>query len=217
MDKVSVYRTHIENCIRNADKYSSKCPRTILAMSGMSGKKTRHFYNNICSLPDTRYLEIGTWKGSSFFSAIHGNNIHATAIDNWSYSTENIREEFFRNLSHYTGVNVVSVIENDCWNVTLDKTFNIYLYDGDHTMESHARALAHFINNMDDVFIYMVDDWNDLRVREGTIKGISDANIHVKYQREIYTTDDNSHPVVHGEHSDWHNGLCIFVLTKHHM
>ena len=29
-------------------------------MEGMSGKKPRHFYNNVCSMNDARYLEIGT-------------------------------------------------------------------------------------------------------------------------------------------------------------
>lgn len=32
-------------------------------MDGMSGIKTRHFYNNLLNYYDARYLEIGTWKG----------------------------------------------------------------------------------------------------------------------------------------------------------
>ena len=29
-------------------------------MDGMTGKKTRHFYNNLLNTEDARYLEIGT-------------------------------------------------------------------------------------------------------------------------------------------------------------
>ena len=42
-------------------------------------------------------------------------------------------------------------IENDCFNVdvsTLSK-FNIYMYDGNHTNESHYNALLHFYNCLD--------------------------------------------------------------------
>ena len=52
---------HIEKCLKLSDKYESNITPKILNMDGMSGKKTRHFYNNICSMKDARYLEIGTW------------------------------------------------------------------------------------------------------------------------------------------------------------
>lgn len=92
--------------------------------------------------------------------------------------------------------------------------FNVYLYDADHSEVSHSRALTHFVDSMDDVFIYIVDDWNDLRVRIGTMNGISSANLQIGYQREIYTSDDNTHSVTHGSGSDWHNGISLFVLKK---
>jgi hypothetical protein len=53
-------------------------------MKGYSGKKTRHFYNNLLSIEDARYLEIGTWKGSTLYSAMYGNKAQITYIDNWS-------------------------------------------------------------------------------------------------------------------------------------
>lgn len=33
---------------------------------------------------DVRYLEIGTWKGSSICSEMSNNKITCTVIDNWS-------------------------------------------------------------------------------------------------------------------------------------
>ena len=38
---------HITNSISNAEQYKSKLPLELLSMNGMSGKKTRHFYNNM--------------------------------------------------------------------------------------------------------------------------------------------------------------------------
>ena len=53
---------HVEEMLSLADNYKSNVTPEILNMDGMSGKKTRHFYNNICSMKDTRYLEIGRGK-----------------------------------------------------------------------------------------------------------------------------------------------------------
>lgn len=43
MNTVSAYTDHVEASLRAADRYSSKCPKNLLQMEGMSGKKTRHF------------------------------------------------------------------------------------------------------------------------------------------------------------------------------
>lgn len=215
MNLVDLYRTRIEQALERADRYDSKCSRALLRMEGMSGKKTRHFYNALCAFPDTRYLEIGTWKGSTLCAALEGNQIQAVAIDNWSYSPEDIRSEFWANLTLYKGDNVVRVLEQSCWDVKdIGMTCNVYLYDGDHTTESHEKALTHFLTSLDDVFIYIVDDWNDPRVRRGTLSGISAASLQICYRRDLLTSDDGVHPSVHSQQSDWHNGIAMFVLQK---
>ena len=38
---------HIEKCLNLTNEYKSKITPEILNMDGMSGKKTRHFYNNM--------------------------------------------------------------------------------------------------------------------------------------------------------------------------
>ena len=73
---------HIELSLKQADMYKSKIEDEILTMECMSGKKTRHFYNNLCLMNNARYLEIGTWKGSSICSAMCNNKMSCVAIDN---------------------------------------------------------------------------------------------------------------------------------------
>ena len=77
-------RAHVERAFENAEKGESKITQEIIDMEGMSGIKTRHFYNNLLNRDDARYLEIGTWKGSSICSAMCGNKAKAVCIDNWS-------------------------------------------------------------------------------------------------------------------------------------
>ena len=66
---------HINDCLTKTNNYESKINQDILNIEGMTGKKTRHFYNNICNMGDTRYLEVGCWKGSSICSAMINNNM----------------------------------------------------------------------------------------------------------------------------------------------
>jgi hypothetical protein len=78
------YKTLIDTAFKNAENDISKLTDDILSMEGMTGKKTRHFYNNLLNTEDARYLEIGCWKGSSVCSAMYGNKAKIVCIDNWS-------------------------------------------------------------------------------------------------------------------------------------
>lgn len=206
---------HVEECLNLANEYKSKVTPKILNMAGMSGKKTRHFYNNICSMKEARYLEIGTWKGSSICSAMCNNKMTCVAIDNWS-EFGGPKRQFLKNFNKFKGENNATFIEKNCWDVDVSKLgkFNIYMYDGNHTEKSHFQALNHYLECLDDEFIYLIDDWNWKEVRDGTIKSIKDNKCEILYQKDIRTTNDNSHTKRPGRKSDWHNGISIFVLKK---
>jgi len=81
---METYKTLIETAFENAENCNSKITDDIIQMEGMSGTKTRHFYNNLLNTEDARYLEIGTWKGSSVCSAMCNNQAKVVCIDNWS-------------------------------------------------------------------------------------------------------------------------------------
>lgn len=211
---------HVKICIENATQNKSKINDDILNMEGMSGKYTRHFYNNLCSLEDCRYLEIGTWAGSSVCSAMYKNNATVLCIDNWS-EFNGPKDEFYRNFNTYRGENKAFFLEKDCMKVVrsdiyklgLDK-FNIYLYDAGHTQQEQYLALTKYINFMDDTFIFIVDDWNWHAVQKGTKEAISNLNLRVVYEKEIFLTNDNSHSPQPLARDTWWNGIYIAVLSK---
>ena len=68
----------------------TKISDEIKFMSGMSGRKYRYLINNLVSLiSNPRYLEIGSWAGSTVCSALYGNQAKAVCIDNWlKFETE---------------------------------------------------------------------------------------------------------------------------------
>ena len=199
---------HIKKCLNLTDQFKSKITTGILNIDGMSGKKTRHFYNNICSMKEARYLEIGTWKGSSLCSAMCNNKITCVGIDNWC-EFGGPKNEFLNNFNKFKGENNATFIEKNCWDIDVSKLgkFNIYMYDGNHTETSSFQALNHYLPCLDDEFIYLVDDWNYPPCRTGTISSIKDNKLEILYQKEIFTPSNNNQ-------NDWHNGICIFVLKK---
>lgn len=209
------YKTHIERAFENAENGISKITPGVIALSGMTGTKTRHFYNNLISMPDARYLEIGTWKGSSVCSAMCGNGASVTCIDNWS-EFGGPKEEFLVNFAEYKGDNTASFIEADCFavDVTLLPKYNVYMYDGNHTMDSHQKALLHYYPVLDDIFILVVDDWNWQDVRDGTRSAIETLNCKILYQKEIRLTSDNSHTDMTEAAATWWNGIYVAVLQK---
>jgi hypothetical protein len=209
------YRNIIDTAFENAENNFSKITQEILDIDGMSGKKTRHFYNNLLNTEDARYLEIGTWKGSSVCSAMCNNKAKVVCIDNWS-EFGGPKEDFLVNFEKFRGENDATFIESDCYLVdvlTLPK-FNIYMYDGNHTNESHYRALMHYYDCLDDMFIFIVDDWNWEDVRNGTINSIKKLNLKVLYQREIRLTWDNSHTSRPYADNTWWNGIYVAILQK---
>jgi hypothetical protein len=209
------YKTLIETAFQNAENNFSKITNDIISMEGMTGIKTRHFYNNLLNSPDARYLEIGTWKGSSVCSAMCGNKAKVLCIDNWS-EFGGPKNEFLVNFKKFKGENEATFIENDCYKVDISvlPKFNIFMYDGNHTNESHYNALLYYYNCLDDVFIFIVDDWNWKDVREGTINSIQKLNLKVLYEKEVRLTDNNSHTPQPQARNTWWNGIYVAILQK---
>lgn len=213
---------HITDSIKKAEKGISKINSSdnlgndILNYEGLTGTKTRHLYNNLCSIPDLKYLEIGTWYGSSSISALYKNNIHGVFIDNWSQFNGN-KNILINALEKFKTNSTYTIIENDCWAVDTEQLgfFDIYLYDGGHSENDHYMALKYYINNMFNDFIFIVDDYNWSEVRDGTFKAIQDLNLEIVFRHEIFISpEDLENMPLHKGKNTWWNGCGIFLLRK---
>jgi SAM-dependent methyltransferase len=201
----------------DAREYKGKLNEYVLSIQGMSGRKFRYFLNNvIANVSNPRYLEIGSWAGSTFCSAILGNTVKATAIDNWSLFGGPV-QHFFANLANCGGLNArTSVLFEDFRKVdykALGK-FNVYLFDGPHAYQDQYDALSYAWDALTDEFVFICDDWNWPAVRAGTLDAVRELGLEVLTQIEVRTTDDDTTPEATGGESDWHNGYYIAVLRK---
>ena len=205
----------VRHSLYNAEHLISKICPEIYNMEGMTGKKTRHFYNNLLATDDARYLEIGTWKGSSVCSAMYGNCATIVCVDNWIYF-EGPKDEFLNNFNKFMGENNGTFIENDCFTLSVADLplFNIYMYDGDHKYEDQYKALTYYYDCLDDIFIFVVDDWNHDPVREGTRDAIRDLKLQIMFEHEIRLTDNGGHTPQPEATNTWWNGMYVAVLKK---
>jgi hypothetical protein len=181
----------------------------------MSGQKYRTFINNLVgSHPDARYLEIGSWTGSTATAALYGNSVRAVCIDNWS-QFGGPKATFVANIERVLSPTIdFQFIEKDFRSIdyTLIGNFNVYLFDGPHEERDQYDGIMVVRPALDKSFILIVDDWNSRQVRLGTFRAIRDAGYSISSSVEIRTTQDNTHPPVSGKNSDWHNGYFIAVL-----
>ena len=226
------YSKNLKLSLLQALAVNTKISDEIKFMSGMSGKKYRYLINHLVYLIENpRYLEIGSWAGSTVCSALYGNKVKAVCIDNWLkfdteeylkkvYNTKDQKKEFEENIKKVlkSSENIdFKFIESDFRKVNYKElgNFNIYCYDALHDEKSQYEGISIVQSALDDVFILIIDDWNWQEVRKGTLKALDDLKISVISKIEVKTTQDNSMPKLFlGQYSDWHNGYFIAVCKK---
>jgi Methyltransferase domain len=194
-------------------------PDFVRAIDGMSGQKYRTFINNLVgSHPDARYLEIGSWQGSTAAAALYGNSVKALCIDNWS-QFGGPKSAFLANIERVQSQSPAvefRLIEKDFRRVDYTSLgrFNIFLFDGPHEEMDQYDGIMVARPALEKSFVLIVDDWNWQQVRLGTFRAIRDARYSIAFSIEIRTTQDNSYPEFYtGKGSDWHNGYFIAVLV----
>lgn len=179
----------LRNAIDCSQRFESKIiDRNMLFFGGhMTSPQSRHVLNNICSLPDARYLEIGTHKGASLISALYKNNVtYGYAIDNWA-EFGNCRAELLNNIAQYIPNYPLVFIEKDSFSIDVTRLpkFNIYFYDGGHSVIDQEKAFTYFNTCFDDLFIAIVDDWMWEQVRVGTYKAFNALNYNILFEKEV--------------------------------
>jgi hypothetical protein len=214
LNLINKYKSLIEKSYENAEKNISKINNDGMNIDGMNidgmtGIKIHHFCNNILNTDDSRYLEICCWKPSSVYWAMYNNNAKILCIENYNKSAD-AKNEFLNNLNKFKGNNEVIFIESNCFELDISKLskFNIYMYVGIRTELAHYNALFYYYNCLDDIFIYIVDNWYWQKVRDGTNKVIKDLNLKILYEKNIIKSNYIATP------DKWMYGIYIVLLQK---
>jgi hypothetical protein len=213
----NLYSQLLDNAFNRALALDGKVSLHVQSMVGMSGRNYRLMINNLVgSMPAARYLEVGSWAGSTACSAMEGNRVTVTCIDNWS-EFGGPKAQFLSNTNLCLSDNIAfTFIESDFRAVNYGGIgkYNIYLFDGPHSQQDQYDGVAFALPALDDQFVFIVDDWNWQAVRDGTHAAIAASNLNILYSIEVRTTQDNTHAETAQQNSDWHNGYFLSVLEK---
>lgn len=212
---------HVIKSFNMANTWQTKLSRDAFQLEGMSGSKTRIFYNELCSLEfpgrPTQYLEVGTWKGSTLCSALQYNaNCHGTVIENWALFG-GPKTEFEENVNKFEFADRLTVIEEDVFafdTSKIEKKIDIYLYDGDHDEIHQYKGITHIWPVLADEAVIIVDDWNAAQVRKGTFDGLRDVGATIIEKFEIMYTVDNTHTPMNIASREFWNGIGVFIVSK---
>ena len=236
---VSVLIEHVRKSIRKATIGVSKLSGEALAVEGMSSSKVRHLLNNLCNLKGTRYLEIGSYKGSTLVAAVVGNEetlVRASAIDDFS-QFGGPRQAFWDNVDAHIHPklrfsNRFLFVEEDAFtDAALEELakplklgrgdgnsesrsdsadreqYNVYMYDGGHTVEDHRRAFTHIKSLLAPLFIVVIDDWNQEQAKGGSREAFLELGWTVVYETELPSRGN-------GDEDLWWNGLAVAIVQK---
>tara|TARA_R110000824_G_scaffold146823_1_gene315947 strand:+ start:16548 stop:17351 length:804 start_codon:yes stop_codon:yes gene_type:complete len=90
---------------------------------------------------------------------------------------------------------------------------DIYFYDGGHTWENQRAALVEFRECFADEFIFIVDDFDTIEVRQGTAEGIRLLGVKSGYD-VLYSVETQDWNENREDSNGWGGGLFVSYLKK---
>jgi len=209
---------HVKKSIQLASQEKGKLSPQVLQIDGMTSTKGRYLLNHLCSFPDTVYLEVGSWKGSSLVSALYQNKAlrKAYAVEKWVRYADNgfdfgdVREEFRSNVRSCLDGLPLTVHERDCFSVNvkeIPEKITLYFYDGEHREEDQKMAFTYFNDRLASEFIAVVDDWNWECCRKGTFAAFDELGYQVLFEQYLPANHD-------ADTANWWNGMYVAVIRK---
>jgi hypothetical protein len=192
-------------------------PQEILNLTGMSSYANRLLLNHLCK-SRVNYLEIGSWKGSTFISALYKNTFcRGISIDNhqefknheFKTSEDELRATCEK---HLVNDEQYRLITADCFSddISLDIKFDVYFYDGFHSYEDQYKAIKHFYKNMNSIFVYICDDYSIDHIERGTKDAMRDMNIQIISEYKLF-----GNQLIHQcTREGFWNGLYVALCVK---
>jgi hypothetical protein len=162
--------------------------------------------NRICSYEDGNYLEVGLMNGSTFIPAIYNNKVKGLGIE------INPNQILMDNLKELIGdKNRYKIEFKDSWEYEISKndlnSISVFFYDGDHSPEGQKKAFTYFEPMFKKRFVMIIDDWNEVAVREPSLIGLKESGYKVLYHNDVFSGGC-------GESETWWNGIGVFFLEK---
>ncbi len=147
-----------------------------------------HLINNLCELKGASHLHMGVLAGDSFVAALYGNQEELNKQIAVDWFKECPKDVFLANCKKHLNIEKCQIIDEECFNVaksSITSPIDIYLYDADHCLMAHEKAITYYNDVFADVFIVVIDDWECPWIRKPTFKAFDKMGYKVLYEAAI--------------------------------
>lgn len=161
--------------------------KSIEGMCDLATLAMLNFAVSHCMEDNEQYLEIGTWKGRTVISALQQNDRLATVIDPLTFDDSSTA--FYRNIQQCGVDDRINMHQMPWESFKPDDDFDrigVFLYDGDHGLESSYNGLNGFLPFLSDEAIIVVDDLVMRPVRRDMYRWLHEHDSIIQF---YYETD----------------------------
>lgn len=234
LPRVKLLRKAVNGAVFIGENRMSVLPQSILDLEeGYSSGCSRHLFNSLHrNMPfQHRYLEVGTWMGTTLAASLYGNpNTVALGVEPWyKYTFKTAGVEYANNSYERCKARIDSVIPADGMHgqYTLVDSFAMDLSCAkivekaggkidvflDRGKDDYPHVLSHVWDALGDVFVLLCETWNHDPVRLLTWQTIVNKGGYVHHMVELRTTlngdiEDNAIP------QTFKTGLFVAVIEK---
>lgn len=215
-----------------ADKEQSKISERERELFGFSSSRLKALLNNLCSPDNTRYLEIGVYKGSTLLSALYGNKTcKAVAVENYKYDArepkkwadegqiwENMKSQLAANISRYaydtSPVNTenLTLLEADFDKAPLEQygPYDVCFFDvAPVTQETYSKFFESVLPQLNSKSIVVFSQFSNETSSDDLEKALRDNSDKV-------TVDWRQQRISSGisDSTKYYSGILVVGLTK---
>ncbi|NGX47847.1 MAG: hypothetical protein K1000chlam3_01232 [Chlamydiae bacterium] len=158
------------------------------SLKNLGSKPYYHLLNNLCELKGASHLHVGLLAGDSFVAALYENQSNLKKQIGLDWFQECPKNIFLSNCKEHLNLDKCLILNSECFNVdksVFDAPIDIFLYDADHSLIAHERALTYYNDVFADVFIAVIDDWECPWIRKPTFRAFDKLGYHILYEAYI--------------------------------
>jgi hypothetical protein len=169
-----------DRTFRDASAPDDSQKRDFHFLKELNGKPYFHLINNLCELKDASHLHVGLLAGDSFIAALYRNQNHMKLQIGLDWFQECPKDIFETNCKKHIDLSKCLILNKECFNLD-----NIYLYDADHSLMAHEKAITYYHDVFANLFIVVIDDWECPWIRKPTFKAFDKLGYTILYQAYI--------------------------------
>lgn len=199
----------------------------VMDQYSLSSKKFKILLNNLCTLENSAFLEVGSFRGATICAAAYGNKLLAAyAVDNFSYDPLSLYTDEQGQISNTNpqGWPNIKIGFADIVNkLDLNKTVKLHAGDWNKTPDGwikHKISIFHidirddvgeilkfYDKYLDDSFILVVANYNETDIIEQIGQWVENSKYLVAKKITKFSSSN-------ADSDGWWNGLGIYVINK---